>query len=170
MEGDFGVHDHLPPVREMHDHVRPPQPFVGAHALLFTEVAMLAHAGELRGSAQLDLPPTAADLGRAQGVHQARGLGRQLVVLGAQATELGRQGRRLFCPNLRQCSLLGPELVQGILHWPHEIRDRLFSALEAAIGALDQLAQPCLGHCEKLFVGPLQGLPRQGLKAVPQMS
>ena len=76
-ERHLGVDDDDPLRRQAHDDVGTQPAGLAGDRLLLDEVAERRHAGELGDAAQRDLAPAAADVRRAQRLHQLVGLGAQ---------------------------------------------------------------------------------------------
>jgi hypothetical protein len=72
----------------MHHHVGAESTEARVHAEFFSEVAVQRHAGKLKQTAQLHLPPAAADLRRFERVDQPRGLVLQGHLSAGKAFEL----------------------------------------------------------------------------------
>ena len=101
-----------------------PQPAgLAVHRLLLDEVAERRHAGELGDAAQRDLAPAAADVGRAQRLHQLVGLGAQRLVGDGDVAQLLADLAEVALAPLLDAARFLLVAVEGLLQRPDQRLD-----------------------------------------------
>ena len=91
VERCLDINDEIPPVRHVHHQIRPQRAVRSCNVLLFGEVAVLGHAGQLHHAAQCDLTPAAAHFRAAQCGDERARFTLQLCVSAGQGFNLRAQ-------------------------------------------------------------------------------
>ena len=106
---------------------------------------MIQHAGHFHNALQLDLTPTAAGAGAAQGGHQLAGLGAELLLSIEQPAHLFVQRGIGAGPGPLHLLNLGVDFVERGAHRRHHIGDGLPAQVEIAACGLLRLGERRFG-------------------------
>ena len=167
-ERDLRVDHHVLAAGQVHDEVGAEQAVHGAAGRLLGEVAVLQHAGGFHHPAQLQLAPAPADLRRAQGGDELRGLRTQLLGGLAHGGDLLQQGRVRALAAALDLADLRLDLAERLLDRPDQALDRLLALVQVAAGLGGRLLQPGLGQPDERLVVAGQRLAGQRRERVPQ--
>src|SRR6185503_11695840 len=172
VERRLGIDDHVLAARQPHDDIRPDAAVVAVQRtiqrLLFFEVAVFEHAGELDHPFQLDLAPTPTDTGPLERIDQAARLGLEMLTGQIERGEtFGQRGAALDPAALGTLDF-AVDLVERLLKRAEQMLDGLLARIDIAgrLGA-DRL-QPRLCQLEKRPVVRLKGFGAERLKGAPQ--
>ena len=133
-QNGLGIHDDLPPARQLDHHVGTEPTAVDRDGLLLEKIAMCHHAGQLGHTLERDLAPLAADGRRPQRLHKVAGLRLQPLLRLSQNLEMLIEASIGRLPRLLQLPELVVVSMQRVLEGLDQTIDRLLSLGEIALG------------------------------------
>ena len=166
-ERDLRVDHDVLAAGQVDDQVGAEQAVHGAAGRLLGEVAVLQHAGGLDHPAQLQLAPAPADLRRAQGGDELRGLRTQLLGGLAHRRDLLQQGRVRALAAALDLADLRLDLAERLPQRPDQALDRLLALVQVAAGLGGRLLEPGLGQPDERLVVAGQRLARTAPRTPP---
>ena len=168
VERRLDVHDELPAVGHVHDHVGAQRALVALDVHLLEEVAVLDHAGEFREAAQRHLAPLPAHLRPAQRRDEVACLALQCLLAERHALDGAAERAEALGAFLLDARDLLVRAGQCLAHRREHGLDGLLALTEAAHGEFLLLAEHLPGELQEDLAVAAQGLARRGIEAAAQ--
>ncbi len=166
VERNFRVDDDRAITRQTHDHVWTNPALFSRKRFLLDKIAILKHAGELNHASQLNLSPTAANVGHTQSLHEISGFTLKLCVRLCQRlnllTQLGIRARTRFF----EFADLTVDLLERLLERLDQIADSALTPFEISFCVLLKRLEVLFREIEKRAVVVSERVRRQCFECI----
>jgi hypothetical protein len=137
--------------------------------MLFLEVAVLDHTGELDDALQLQLAPTAANTRTSERIDQSPGLRPKVLAGGIEQGDALQQHGIVLYPAALRLLDLAVDLLERLGHRREKVLDRLLAKLEIRRRLSAGIAEAYFGQIQKSSIVGREGFGRECLKGLAQL-